>query len=188
MVRRGYIVIGLAGLVASIVLWIATYAGYSWKSDNRRMILLLTPGLISMSILTPPICESNENGRSTYSGPPANDNAPVDLTERHFVCSRPPNSRPSVHSVVFLLDAHLHSRCFPSAQGGAIHLPPYLFVLVFGALSLHGSLPVYRARRRLRCGLCTSCGYDLRASEVRCPECGQPIGWLIPDRPAHSQM
>ena len=50
---------------------------------------------------------------------------------------------------------------------------PYAFVILVFALpatiALSRSL---RRRRRIRAGCCVACGYDLRASSARCPECG----------------
>lgn len=55
-------------------------------------------------------------------------------------------------------------------------------VIPYGLLFvLFAILPSFRAQRfrrqyrRKRMGLCLRCGYDLRASTIRCPECGAPI-------------
>jgi len=47
---------------------------------------------------------------------------------------------------------------------GLLLLAPLLFVKRF--------IRSRREKRRLRKGLCTRCGYDLRATPDRCPECG----------------
>ena len=43
----------------------------------------------------------------------------------------------------------------------------------FAATSLFLIRPLLRHRQRKQLGLCVKCGYDLRASKERCPECGE---------------
>jgi hypothetical protein len=50
-------------------------------------------------------------------------------------------------------------------------IPQWMFLLFFGALPTFW-LILRRAARRRRSGCCTTCGYDLRATPDRCPECG----------------
>ena len=62
-----------------------------------------------------------------------------------------------------------------SDEGGAAYglLVPHWFVATLTAVSPAAWLWAHvRRRRRIVRGLCPACGYDLRASPARCPECG----------------
>ncbi len=69
----------------------------------------------------------------------------------------------------------LHIACWPMAV--LLGLPG----LCITAFRLRRAL---RRRSRIRQGLCLTCGYDLRASQDRCPECGTAID---PERAPFSQ-
>lgn len=44
--------------------------------------------------------------------------------------------------------------------------------LVLGGLTTFGALKIQQEVSRASRGLCVNCGYDLRESRDRCPECG----------------
>jgi hypothetical protein len=55
-----------------------------------------------------------------------------------------------------------------------IVLPDWFLVLLLGVPPLLWTRRRFVARRP-KMGVCRTCGYDLRASVGRCPECGSPI-------------
>ena len=57
----------------------------------------------------------------------------------------------------------------------AVDTPHWFWVILTAIVPAHRVIQcAARYRRRTR-GLCQSCGYDLRASHIRCPECGEAI-------------
>ena len=54
-----------------------------------------------------------------------------------------------------------------------IALPDGMLVAAFGLLPAVRTAVRIRHRRRHAPGHCRRCGYDLRASPERCPECGR---------------
>jgi len=56
----------------------------------------------------------------------------------------------------------------------ALRLVPFVATAACFAIAATGALRARRVASRLRGGLCPACGYDLRGTTGRCPECGAP--------------
>ena len=56
-----------------------------------------------------------------------------------------------------------------------IGLPYWLLAGIFAILPWRWFVLHRREKRRAMIGCCAACGYDLRASSGRCPECGEPV-------------
>ncbi len=59
---------------------------------------------------------------------------------------------------------------------GVVVLPFWPLVMLFCSTLWLAWMPLHRRRKRKKLGLCLKCGYDLRGSKDRCPECGTSIG------------
>ena len=67
-----------------------------------------------------------------------------------------------------------------------IAYPPVAAAAFVPVAALVGAWALRRpAARRRQLGLCANCGYDLRATPDRCPECGGP-GWLLGEWCGHT--
>jgi hypothetical protein len=53
-----------------------------------------------------------------------------------------------------------------------ISVPHWFVILLFGWVPVWAMIRFYKSRRKKGQGLCQVCGYDLRATPDRCPECG----------------
>jgi predicted RNA-binding Zn-ribbon protein involved in translation (DUF1610 family) len=170
MIRRLFTILSALSLllcVATCVLWVRSYWHRDWLGwrggeQSARCVLVCTPGpgwlLLQRAWLGsegPPIYEPWVTGCFAHGDDePGTPGFPHTFWERRGF-------------------GYVHAEIVPDGSYFEyVQLPAWL---VAGAFSAFPAARVWRSRQSRRlgsAGLCPSCGYDLRASPARCPECG----------------
>ena len=147
MIRKSLTILSLIGLLFSVGLWGVSYWNLRWVSSDMKRMIRLTGG----SVLT-----NRFEGDIEY--------AETGLRFAGFSGMR-----------TFIVPRYSHATLpsLPSASMRGFTLPLCIPALAFGSLFGWLFLPAHRRRKRKRLGLCLKCGYDLRGSKDRCPECGE---------------
>jgi hypothetical protein len=75
-------------------------------------------------------------------------------------------------------DAYRRLYAWPAADvsGHRLEFPHWALLPPLAIPTVVAVVLAVRRRRRRSAGLCLTCGYDLRASPDRCPECGTAVG------------
>jgi hypothetical protein len=80
---------------------------------------------------------------------------------------------PAVHKVLgFGWDSKAANPLYGTRQGWRVSFPIWYLTVFFGILPSAVIWSKFRRRRYNHLGYCVACGYDLRATPNRCPECG----------------
>jgi hypothetical protein len=67
----------------------------------------------------------------------------------------------------------------PAPGAFELYVPFWFLAAALLAMPFVAAARLVRSRRRIRRGVCLDCGYDLRATAGRCPECGMLPGKKI---------
>ncbi len=172
MIRKTLTIISLLGLVLSLALWGASYFNVV-RATHRNNSPIVISGVMnenwqggSLALVGGAL----KYGMGGYGYWPLSDGGVFQMSLDFFgeknLETQPPRwiSRGPT-------GMRTHWRFF-YMSGRALILPLWIPTVLFGIWPTIALVRLRHRRRRRKLGLCLKCGYDLRASKDRCPECG----------------
>jgi hypothetical protein len=188
MIRRLFTVLSALSLllcVAVVVLWVRSYSGSDYVS--RGKLLSSDPEAVrsrahEVRFTRGVIClEASETTYYPHGHPvPAAPADPVAhwgygrLGPGHLRSGDLPENSP--WGLGFSVYEGASGASFYDEHTSGLSFPAWLPAAAFAAPPLLWAARRIKGRRRRRTGLCLECGYDLRATPGRCPECGAVPG------------
>jgi hypothetical protein len=158
--------LSLLFLVATSVLWVRSYwmADFlGWGGTRGWCGALSMGGLVRIE-------------RASYAERPRGWNSTSYPTPRGGLWSEVKNGPQSMLTRVGFKYRDVDYNFDGKSMRYSVYFPHWAACAASGLPSMIATpfaLAGRRRKRRLRLGLCVSCGYDLRATPDRCPECGR---------------
>jgi hypothetical protein len=167
LARYALTLLCLAVAIAAITLWIRSprHADYARLTTTSRQYVFITfPGGVRFSTWPGPV------------DPPGATLTSYEYDVRNAMGAWTP--RPSVpwSRIGFdLKPLHFSNKPNPEPRAFELHIPFWFPLLISLAIPTWLTLRHRRRLARTASRLCPTCGYVLRATPDRCPECGTPI-------------
>lgn len=172
VMRRRFTVFAAMSLllfVAFAFLWLRT----SYKIDllqserfGRPWSICSTSGSIELSLMSPTWLQVS-------SGLALTGLSWSTLTADQFYSPWPLDPLPGVRMIGSGRSAIAANGTVVSFAQSTYHIPYWIPTILSAILPMVWCLTYLRHRRRQKAGMCRKCGYDLRGSPRRCPECGE---------------
>ncbi len=156
MLRKTLTILSLIGLLLSVGLWGASY--FHIECARSGFVFTIAAGALSVIAMddserkaTPDFCRCHGFGGFQTDWIPE--------------IGVPSGGKATIHRFYYF-----------APFGGwlwVLDVPLWMPTILWAVILSVSGLPLYRRRKRKKLGLCVKCGYDLRASMERCPECGE---------------
>lgn len=182
--------LSLTLFVATCGLWLVAACGwgrwFAWQGPDKSYVLAFTPMNLCFQVAA---MSPDPERAATYHWQSFSGDVGV-MTQGCFSLQDP-----SIFSRIGLIDTleqvpysdgvtnGPNALMATNADSRSFILPWWVLAATFGILPARHAVKLRRKllqRWRARNGLCAMCGYDLRVTRDRCPECGAVPGPILP--------